>query len=210
MSLLLDLIFPSTCSGCGHVGCYLCERCKSTLTHKGIRTQHKAPVDGSLSLFRYKGAIKQLITDLKFKFVTGIVDELADLMVYTLINNYPHLLRYWQENKFVLVPVPLHSQRQAWRGFNQSELICQRLSEKLCLEYNPRLLVRTRYTSPQTSISDKRLRKINTQSSFSLTVKHCPTNLILFDDVYTTGSTAKSAISALSGHETVWVLTVAG
>ncbi|MFZ2152631.1 MAG: double zinc ribbon domain-containing protein [Microgenomates group bacterium] len=208
MSLLFDLLFPRTCAGCGRVGHYLCRDCQSKLVYQSVYQNNR------LSLFRYHGAIKQLITDLKFSFVSDIVPEIGDILVYGLVNKYPHLLRYWQQNNYILVPIPLYESRHNWRGYNQSELLCQKLSAELNLSYEPNLLVRTRNTIPQTSIRDRRLRKTNINSSFSFrsdllnSVKLL--NFIIVDDVYTTGSTIHSAASAFPRGSNLWALTIAG
>lgn len=165
-------------------------------------------------MFRYHGPIKNIIADLKFSYVTDLVPTLANLLTYGLVNKYAHILNYWQQNNYALIPIPLHDHRYNWRGFNQSELICQKLATELNLKISSNLLIRTQNTIPQTSIRDRRLRRYNTQMSFAFnqsllnSVKF--SNFILVDDVYTTGSTIRSAISVLPSNSHVWVLTLAG
>lgn len=206
MSYLIDLLFPRLCSSCSRSGQYLCPDCRSKIIFRSIRPGDR------LSLFHYHGAIKQLITDLKFNFTADVIPELIDFISSNFVNKYPHLLRYWQDNSFVLVPVPLHPRRFNWRGFNQSELICQQLSIQLNLKYDPNLLIRIKNTPPQTTIKDKLNRKTNTQSSFALNsdLDFRLLNFIVFDDVYTTGSTITSAKSAFPKNSEIWVLTIAG
>ena len=213
MSLLLDLLFPRTCVGCGLVGHYLCQSCLDALVYKSIKPPDR------LSLFRYHGAIKKMITDLKFNFVSDLVSEITNLIVHSLVNRYSHLLHYWQSNNYVLLPIPLHPSRHSWRGFNQSELICQKLSTELNLRCEPNLLIRVRNTIPQTSIKHNRLRRTKTKPYFVF-VPPCQGRgdpatagwggFILFDDVYTTGSTIKSAISVFPKNTNIWTLTIAG
>lgn len=127
MSFLLDLIFPKKCLICGSNGQYLCSKCVSLLhTHqpKYINTKSK---EGSLSLFRYEFMIKKAIFELKYHFVTDIIDELVALSTNHIKSTFPHLLQYWQSNHFVIIPIPLYSSRQNWRGFNQSILLGKKL-----------------------------------------------------------------------------------
>jgi ComF family protein len=165
-------------------------------------------------MFRYYGVVKKIITDLKFSFAFKLAPTLSEILIYGLVNKYPHILKYWQQNNFSLVPIPLHIYRQNWRGFNQSELICQKLATELNLKVFSDLLIRTHNTIPQTRIKDRRLRRLNTQSSFSLNQSLLNSvkfpNYILVDDVYTTGSTIRSAISAMPANSHIWVLTLAG
>jgi ComF family protein len=116
----------------------------------------------------------------------------------------------------ILVPIPLHKFRKNWRGFNQSELIGKYLSAAMGWDYLEDLLIRSKYKTPQTvlKIGD---RKKNIKGVFTLNPKYKRhiaeyQNLILFDDVYTTGSTMKEAASVVkkAGVEKVYGLVLAG
>ena len=203
MSLILDIIYPRSCFGCGRAGFYLCPPCRREIVLKGMKKGDR------LSLFRYHGAIKKLITALKFDFVTDVIPEITDFMSQSIISKYPNLLDYWQSKSYVLTPIPLHPSRYNWRGFNQSELICHELSKNLKLNYDPKIISRTKNTQAQTSFKDKLLRKNNIADSFSM-IDDKYQNIILFDDVYTTGSTITSAKSVFPKKSQIWTLTIAG
>lgn len=221
----LDLIFPRHCYGCGKNSRYLCLDCQSKLVVRSIKHSSSKPpflkggdptAVGSggfdrLSLFRYHDPIKAMVHDLKFEFVSDIIPELALLMSRTLKSRFPSLLKYWQAEKFTLVPIPLHQHRFNWRGFNQTELLARELSPLIGLK-SENLLIRTKDTTPQTSIKDKLSRHTNIQSAFAINSKLLNSkflNYILVDDVYTTGSTMKSAISCLPESSDIWILTIA-
>ena len=211
MSLLLDWIFPRRCYLCGRPGSYFCPTCVSTLKFRSVKPPRDR-LDGVLSLFRYHRGIKSAIKDLKFSFVTSIVPEISPVIVTGVKQNYPSLLKYWQENHFTLVPIPLHPYRHNWRGFNQSSLLAKSLASGLSLDYSEDLISRVRYTSPQSKLSRRSLRHQNTfhpfiyNSEFTLSIK----NIILFDDVFTTGSTLASAADVFPQNYKIWGLTVAG
>jgi len=206
----LNLIFPKTCYGCGKSGRYLCLDCQSKLVVRSIKPPQR------LALFRYHDPIKAIIHDLKFEFVSDLIPELALLMSRTLKSKFPHLLKFWQAGDYVLVPIPLHPHRSNWRGFNQSEALVKELSPLISLKYE-NLLVRTQDTIPQTSIKDKLSRHTNITHAFSM-IKCLPAGrqgsmkngkYILVDDVYTTGSTIKSAITCFPKDSDIWILTLA-
>ena len=215
MSLLLDLIFPRTCYSCHHPGRYLCLNCQSKLIVRSIKYHKSGNIEGHLPLFHYHQPLKPMIQDLKFKFVSDLIPEISLLISRTLKTNFPHLLEYWQKEKFILVPIPLHPHRQNWRGFNQSELIVHELSPLINLNYQ-HLLIRHIDTPPQTSIKDKSARHTNISSAFhldnqSFSQSHWENqNIILFDDVYTTGSTIRSAATIFPKSSKIWALTIAG
>jgi len=213
MSVLLDLIFPKKCVSCGQTGEYLCPNCQKNIAILSIKPP-KSGFDGSLSFFKYNLAIKSLITDLKYNFVTDNVDILVSLMVKELKNNFPNLLKYWRQNNFILIPIPLHQSRLNWRGFNQSELLSAKLAKKLKLKFSNHILFRHKSNHAQARLT-KSLDRINNVSNiFSLNPisgNFNNQNFIIFDDVTTTQSTLNSAQSALKilSPSQCWSLTLA-
>jgi ComF family protein len=105
----------------------------------------------------------------------------------------------------VVVPVPLYRARERERGFNQAELIAQRLD----LPVDSRLLRRRKNTPSQTGLS-RHERKRNLAGAFEVRRRITGT-IVVVDDVYTTGSTMNEIARTLkrAGAERVEVLTVA-
>jgi len=208
MSLFFELLFPRRCYSCGKIGKYFCQKCQSELFPLSLD-----PKSQRLSLFKYTGSIQKAITDLKYRFITDITDELTDISVKSIRKNYPRLLKYWQENKFVIISIPLYWQRFNWRSFNQSDLLAKNIARKLKLKYLPSLLSKTKNTKPQASFTQKIYRLKNLNHAFIVNPpagEPIPKNIIIFDDVYTTGATLKSAASILKKHcKDIWFLTLA-
>jgi len=212
MSLILDLIFPKKCYGCGQTGDYICLKCQ-----KNINVLNNKPpqngFDGGLSLFKYHSFIKSAITDLKYQFVSDNTTDLANLCVKTLKSKFPNLIKYWRQNNFILIPIPLHQSRQNWRGFNQSEILSQKIASKLSLDFSNQILIRCQNTAVQARFKNIKDRKNNVANIFSLSpvlgkFKH--KNFIIFDDVCTTQSTLISAQKTLktASPNQCWYLTL--
>ncbi|MDP2365210.1 MAG: ComF family protein [Ignavibacteria bacterium] len=98
-----------------------------------------------------------------------------------------------------IVPVPIHSARMRERGFNQSDVIAHALSRELAVPMKTELIFRIKYTKTQTLLS-KDERKKNVENIFKpkkgfdcYSIK----NILLVDDVLTTGSTINSAANCL-------------
>ena len=195
MSLILDLLFPKTNLSP-----------LKLLATQPVKYSPNNRLDGVVSLFKYHGSIKEILTDIKFNFVSEPCSRLADIIFDRLQINFPNIVHYWQENNFILAPIPLHPRRQNWRGFNQSELLCQYLSPLLKLNYQ-NLLIRQKNTLAQ-SLLPKSSRHKNTSSAFILQ-QPVSGNFILVDDVYTTGATLNSAASVFSKESILWGLTLA-
>jgi ComF family protein len=218
---ILDFVFPKNCLGCGKGGKYLCESCLNGLkllkpvcpycelpsingyTHTKCRKT--LGLDGLTSIWDYEGAIKKSILALKYKYSTEVGKELTALFVREL------LIRRSPVNAPVLVPIPLFWHRENVRGFNQSEEIGKIVAEKMSWKFIPDLLIKKKSTVSQAQLSVEE-RKENLKNVFALDQKFdIPDSIILFDDVFTTGSTLKEAAKMLkkAGVEKVWGLTIA-
>jgi ComF family protein len=209
MSLFFDLLFPRRCYGCGKIGDYFCQKCQSELFPLSLD-----PKSQKLSLFKYTDGVQRAITDLKYHFVTDMVKEITCMSAKSIKKNYPRLLKYWQKKEFVITSIPLHWQRFNWRSFNQSSLLAKNIAKKLKLKYLPSLLLKTKNTQSQASFTQKIYRLKNLNHAFILnppTGGPIPKNIIIFDDVYTTGATLRSAAKILKSHcREIWFLTLAG
>lgn len=214
MSLILDFLFPIKCLGCGQKGSYFCSSClNKQITHSPVFSTKNPQIEGHLSLFKYNGLIKKIITEIKYGFVTDIIESFTQESANLIKNNFSNLLTYWQKNNFVLVPIPLHILRQNWRGFNQSALIGKLLAQKLKLEFSDQILLRSKNTHTQAKIHSKLAKKSNLDGAFNCTNQKIPSNIILFDDVATTFSTLNSALKTLSSYGSpshFWFLTLSG
>jgi ComF family protein len=219
---LLDLIFPRNCLVCGKGNSYICLSCLSKvktiksfcpvckkssidgMTHSGCKTP--LGLDGLISVWRYEGVIRKAILTLKYRFGFDIAKELSLLSAKNL-NNIYHL------SNSTLVPIPLHKSRERWRGFNQSEKLGKIIASELGLQFISDLLIKKVPTKSQTELK-KGDRAQNVQGVFALNPNFLLPSakcLVLFDDVWTTGSTMKEACKVLkrAGIKNVWGLTIA-
>jgi ComF family protein len=114
----------------------------------------------------------------------------------------------------VIVAVPLHASRFLERGFNQSEHIGQELSQRLSIPFADRdVLIRHKRTKPQAQIKNPKERKENIKDAFCVrnATDIFRKNVLLIDDVATTGETLNEAAKALrrGGAKSVWAFTLA-
>ncbi len=113
----------------------------------------------------------------------------------------------------VLLPVPMHPSRRKDRGYNQAELLARRIANVCDLDCRTDWLIRTREVGPQAGVNNASQRIINVAESVEVI---CPSDVrgadvILVDDVATTGSTLDVCAKALkeAGASSVWGLTLA-
>ena len=111
----------------------------------------------------------------------------------------------------LVVPVPLHPKRLQERGFNQSGLLAKEFSRRLGLPISFDLLVRKKWTQPQTRLNRKE-RLENVKGAFGLCEADAVRGrrILLLDDVFTTGTTLSECAKTLkrAGGSEVHVLTV--
>lgn len=230
LNLVADLLFPKTCFDCKKYGSYFCDECIKDIKQTELVCpfceraslggvvhavcKRKFGLDGLWSLGVYEGSLRTAIQKLKYKWVSEVAKELIDITIEYWAKNSPILLdriKKDQGKSWVITAVPLYPTRERWRGFNQSELLAKLFAQKLGLKYE-NLLKRIRNTTPQMKLLSHQ-RKQNIKNAFSLDTKYLPLspNIILIDDVWTTGSTLKECCYVLkrAGVKTVWALTIA-
>ncbi len=179
--------------------------------------------------------ISQAIKSLKYHFVRGLADDLGKLLILFMGNiiNQARIIkpdlaggidwRAFNRAKDVplailnfkaclVVPVPLAKKRLYWRGFNQSEILGKVLAKHYALELDSQNLIRTKHKKPQAKLSEV-ARKSNIKGCYFWQGGDLEKrNIILIDDVTTTGSTLNECAKVLkaSGAGEVWGLVVAG
>lgn len=161
----------------------------------------------------YQGKLRTLLHLLKYDGMEPLAKPLGALLADQVlaIPDLPHDL--------LAVPVPLHGRKRRSRGFNQSELLARGLIAALRprlpethIKLAAALLVRQRATESQAGLSPHK-RRVNVRGAFF--VPHPATiagrNVLLIDDIYTTGATARACSTALrrAGAASIWVATVA-
>lgn len=109
-----------------------------------------------------------------------------------------------------IVPVPLHRRRQIERGFNQSALLARHLAAFTSVSLHEDTLLRIRDTPPQVG-KNYQERQENVVDSFQATRSLDGIDILLIDDVYTTGATLRACAHALrsAGARSVHALTLA-
>lgn len=220
---VLDLFFPPRCVHCGRLGSYLCDscqeeaqpigpniciRCGDPLTIPGLcrhcRQEPPDPLRGIRGVFFYNGPIAQSIRSLKYHGIRPLAPVLAICLV-TYIREHPVPFDG-------LVPVPLHPEKLASRGFNQSELLAANVAKTLSITLRTDLLLRTRHTRPQAQLNrSQRLQNVANAFAPRDGVQLHGETLLLIDDVATTGATLRACAQALrqAGAGDIWALTVA-
>ena len=194
----IDYIQEPLCKKCGKLihsqegeFCFDCQRRMLHYEQGRSLWLHKRPVSSSIYDFKYKN-----------KRVYG------EIYGREMAEQFNDLIRMWEID--VLIPVPLHRKRQRKRGYNQAEIIARELGKRLGIPVDMSVIIRERETTPQKELGQKNRRK-NLKKAFCLTGKRLiGKNILLIDDIYTTGSTIDAMAEVLmkTGCEKIYFLTI--
>ncbi len=206
---LLDLIYPKNCLECHRNGTYICLPCLNKVRKVGYCVR-VGGIDRRISLWKYEGVIKKAIWAMKYRFVRGLADELGDLVVTELRRRKIEL----QDS--ILVPIPLSNSRARWRGFNQAQIVAEKIGKGLGSSVENRLLLRVKTGDTQVGRGrQERVRNIRGVYAVNEDIeilRYEDIKLILVDDVWTTGATVVEAAKVLkrAGVKEVLAITVCG
>lgn len=177
----------------------------------GVCQRVKPTYERAVAFGPYDGALRELLHLLKYERVRSAAGLLGEHLATAIAEMAADLA-----TDALIVPIPLHVGRQRERRFNQSLLIAAESLKRvsLPLELRPELLVRKRPTISQTGLT-RHQRRENVRGAFAvphrMATKVKGREVILVDDVLTTGTTAEECARVLkrAGAEKVWVATVA-
>lgn len=142
----------------------------------------------------YGGILKRAITVMKYENQPSLAKPLGEWLGEAWLKQ-----GLATEANLMVVPIPLHPKKLKARGFNQAEFLAEHFCSVTSLPLQRQALVRIRETQAQFGLS-ARLRQENLRNAFSVG-KRFPGrfsgSVLLFDDIYTTGSTIAAAVEAL-------------
>lgn len=136
----------------------------------------------------HEDVLRKAVQAFKYDGAVVLADALARRMIRTLA------LEDLQVD--AILPVPLHADRQAERGYNQAELLCNIVAAELDLSCEPSLLQRVRNTKQQAQLTSAE-RESNVKGAFEAVGNVRGRALLLVDDVVTTGATLSDCARAL-------------
>lgn len=162
-----------------------CNNCKET----------KRYFNKVVSVSKYNGVAKDLV----YKFKYGKEEYVADTI-------FPFMLDLFNETKFkdidLIICVPLSEERLKFRGFNQAQILAQLLAKETGILYSNEIIIRAVNTSTQTNLNKIERRK-NLNNVFEIVsgVDITNKNILIVDDVITTGSTMNEIAKLLKKNK---------
>ncbi|MFK4786117.1 ComF family protein [Fusobacterium sp. MFO224] len=177
--MIRKFIFSNKCCICSKTlnnnSYYICSNCKKKLSKKIYLRKFK----NIYFLSKYDSDIKSIIKAYKFynkKYIGFLLAFLIKKELHKIIEI---------NNINLILPVPISNEKKIIRGFNQIEYILELLN----IKYHK--INRTKNTYPMSLLKNINARQLNIKSSFSIPFNTSNKNILIIDDIITTGSTIK-------------------
>jgi ComF family protein len=202
----VDLVYPPRCAGCGAVGSDWCPTCDGRLTRitapicrgcgrpleRGLHCPdcRRQPMSVQARAYAvYTGPLVPALLQLKYRpnqrlaaVMSGWLEELVRRERWTID---------------LVTAVPLSDQRRSVRGYNQAGLVARKLSQRIGVEFADDALTRTRDTRSQVGL-DPGARAANVEDAFRASPEKVEGhNVLIVDDLFTTGATMIACHAAL-------------
>ncbi|MEK7193903.1 MAG: ComF family protein [Patescibacteria group bacterium] len=224
-NVLLDVLFPPLCLNCRENlddrNNLICQNCLGLIQFNNtlfcpvcrarLAENKKICHFDSQYLLAAAGnyddtVLQNLIHYFKYRSFQNLAPILGEILV-----KYLNLLNLKSLNpkSFIIIPVPLHSKRQRERGFNQAKLLAEIIAKKLNLETSE-ALERIKPTKPQVKLKDTEERRKNVADCFTIKNPELirDKNIILVDDVFTSGATMDEAVKIIKKNGAKRIITL--
>lgn len=213
---VLFLVFPPVCGICEKTGkSYLCDSCRKNLQNSNIYLNKKDNYiqdnakyfDFHYYLFSYESSIREKIIQYKFQNKAYLSNTFFEFFIKN-----EKLCRFLKMYYDIIIPVPMSRKKLAQRGYNQSELIASKISRYSKIQLQKDIIIKVKENKTQSTLNKiQRLENIKNVYKIKNKQKIKAKNILLFDDIYTTGATVNECAKILkqAGAKTVNVLTIA-
>lgn len=232
IQLCKDCLFPIYCFECKTEGVWWCQSCINKNKTIGvfycpvchlpningqpcIQCKAASSINGVAAFLDYndKNPIGELIRQFKYGFAYDIV-SVWSVLVDSSLNSVIKKMDI-DSSAICIIPVPLYVRRERERGFNQANLIAELVYKKIStfrqVDFDNKNLIRSKPTNQQAKLS-RQERMVNLNGAFEWSgIKPAPKNVLLIDDVYTSGATTQECAKILKkfGAQKVYVFTLA-
>ena len=203
VDIALDFIFPPTCGICGklHEG-YICKTCYEQIQEY----LYKNNSENIFYLLQYKDIVRDKMIDFKFNDKSYLYNMFCEILVKN--KNACEFLKSYD----IIIPVPIHKKRKKSRGYNQSELIARKISNDFSMPIYTDVLIKQKNNKMQSSLNKSdRIKNIQNVYKVKNEDKIKEKNVLILDDIYTTGLTTKECKRTLenAGAKQVGIMIIA-
>ena len=212
---ILEYIFLPACGVCGKLGeGYLCKNCEKELEKYSLVRKNRCEninnildikynavtkkIKGKgtkickLHVFKYEDVIRKLILNYKFNDKSYLYKTFCEFIVKN--KKIVEFIKSYD----IIIPVPMFKTKIRKRGYNQSELMAKEIAKNVGIKVYTDVLIKIKDNKVQSSLN-KQDREENTKNVYNLVnlEKIYNKKVLIFDDIYTTGSTVEACIKEI-------------
>ncbi len=191
---------------------YICEDCQTNLQkicQENVLRNENFYFDEQISAYAYEGRVRQKMVEFKFYHQKYLYKALAERLTFLISNA---LIQKKMSNFALIIPVPLSRKHYLERGYNQAELLARAIAQKTGKKLENKILFKNKNNRTQSGLN-ARERMENTKNVYEVRQgkKIRGKNILLVDDIYTTGATVDACSKVLkeNGASKIIVATVA-
>ena len=177
----LDFIFPPSCGICGKLGeGHICNNCYKEI-EKYLYENNEKDI---FYLLRYKDIIREKMIQYKFNEKPYLYKMFCEIFVKN--KNACEFLKSYD----IIIPVPMNKNKKRIRGYNQTELIVKELANYFNMQIDTRNLIKEKNTPMQSSLGkEDRIKNVQNVYKVLYPERIKEKNVLILDDIYTTGAT---------------------
>lgn len=200
IKVITEFFMPRKCIFCGEIltekSCADCDiKLKELLIEKQERTRQATYtnfkyLDFCTSFYEYKGVVRDTILKAKFKSCAGFISE---FLQYIPID----LQQFIEDNEIdIIISAPSHKSKLYNKEFDFTQEMAKKIAKRVNLEYNFTLIIKNKITLKQHNLSQEK-RKTNLKNAFSIKGEVAGKNILIVDDILTTGHTLEEIAHTL-------------
>lgn len=196
---VLDVFFPPSCLGCSTAGVMICEACLTTIPFVGeVGRPSESALDSLQAVAAYRHPIiGLLVRSFKYKRALSLRREgMEPLLSAYFASEYASVRDF--QIPTMIVALPIDPERKRLRGMDHAALLASSVREQYFSKVPlVQALVRTRLTETNAHLANIEARKANVKEVFACSREVEGQDILLIDDVYTTGATLEEAARML-------------
>ena len=202
----LDFLFPPTCGICEKMGeGYICKNCYKEI-EKYLYNNIEKRQENIFYLLQYKDIIRGKMIEYKFNDKPYLHHMFCEIFIKN-----KNACEFFKDYD-IIIPVPIHKKKKRARGYNQTELIAKKLSKYFNTKIDTNILIKQKNTPMQSSLGKKdRIKNVQDVYKVLNGEKIIGKNVLILDDIYTTGATVKECrkMLQLAGARKIGIIIIA-
>lgn len=185
---ILNYIFPTCCGICHKIyKAWICPKCYYRLKNELKFNKENKENFNIYYIGFYEKTLRKLLLKFKFKESAYLSNTLVEIL-----SKNQEMIKALKKYDYI-IPVPMHTTNKEIRGYNQTELLAKQINNRFNIKYENNILLKIKQNKRQSELKEKE-RIENVKNIYELQkgelIKN--KNILLLDDIYTTGNTIKS------------------